>query len=574
MEVSGDYNLTNSDGSINTLPRQEIAKEFFKTHSDEYDFLVIFSNFDFTMSQSDAKAYYLEIKNDAQGIGKSIFDDSTYYGSNSKLQGIIDMGNISNHIMDSTQSGYEDTVLLLTHEFMHRWGASVKFKDTSGNTSTSLLANNQNHWSYLLDSDASVLYGNDWQDNGDGTFTSLGARKYLSSLDLYLMGIYDKSQVSEMLLIENTSIDSTTLPSVGTTISGTAKYITIDDIISAEGERVPDTSTSQKTFKVGYILITTPNTFTGDETTGIENIRNSFAGKVSSLTYGEASISDVTPLLSITITSPSNGETINKPKVMVKGTITNSTGNETGVTVNGVIATVYGNEFIANNVSLSEGSNTITATATDTAGNTASTSISITASTTGNYITLTSNIESGISPLETTLKIDGSFTITSSTISVTGPTQPEFLSTTSTEAKVKMTVEGIYYFTASVTDENGNTYTDTIAITVMNKTQLDTLLKKKWEGMKNKLSVKDVESGVSYFFDYSKETYRQAFNIIIDDLPQIISDMQNVELIYLTEDVAKYRINRVQDIDGTQQTITYYIYFAKDADGIWKIDKF
>jgi hypothetical protein len=38
---------------------------------------------------------------------------------------------------------------------------------------------------------------------------------------------------------------------------------------------------------------------------------------------------------------------------MVKGTVTNSTGNETGVTVNGIVATVYGDYFVANNVSLS-----------------------------------------------------------------------------------------------------------------------------------------------------------------------------------------------------------------------------
>ncbi|MBI4697887.1 MAG: hypothetical protein HY758_02980 [Nitrospirae bacterium] len=38
--------------------------------------------------------------------------------------------------------------------------------------STALLGKDNRHWSYLLDSDASVLYGNDWQDNKDGTFTS------------------------------------------------------------------------------------------------------------------------------------------------------------------------------------------------------------------------------------------------------------------------------------------------------------------------------------------------------------------------------------------------------------------
>jgi hypothetical protein len=50
------------------------------------------------------------------------------------------------------------------------------------------------------------MYGNDWQDNKDGTFTSTGKEKYYSALDLYLMGMYDKSQINPMLLIVNPAI--------------------------------------------------------------------------------------------------------------------------------------------------------------------------------------------------------------------------------------------------------------------------------------------------------------------------------------------------------------------------------
>ena len=83
------------DGTINDLPRQEIAKEFLRLHKDEYDFLVIFSNFDFELPEAEAKAFYLEVKNDTQGIGKELFDDTAQFGSDGKLQGIIDMGNNS-----------------------------------------------------------------------------------------------------------------------------------------------------------------------------------------------------------------------------------------------------------------------------------------------------------------------------------------------------------------------------------------------------------------------------------------------------------------------------------------------
>ncbi len=425
--------------------------------------------------------------------------------------------------------------------------------------------------SFLLDSDASVLYGNDWKDNKDGTFTSTGKEKYYSPLDLYLAGFYSKSQVPPMLLIDNPSIDPARLPEVGTTIAGTAKTITIDDIIAAEGERIPDASSSQKNFKTAFILITTPNTFTGNELPGIENIRNGWAGRFASLTYGKGTIADIAPSISIVISSPSDGDTISRPDVMVKGAIINNTGNETGVTVNGIVASVYGNQFIANHIPLTEGSNTITVTATDTAGNTATTSITVNSVTTGNYIRITSNIESGIAPLEVILRIDGSFSIIASNMHIEGPAQPEILYSSAEEYKLKFIAEGIYYITASATGPDNITYLDTIAIMVFNKTQLDTVLKGKWEGMKKSLTAKDVEKAVSYFLITSQERYRYLFSSLLDLLPDIASNMQaTIEMIFAEDGIAQYRIKRLEDVSE----VTYYIYFGLDGDGVWKIQQF
>ncbi|MFZ5954927.1 MAG: hypothetical protein ACOYT4_00730 [Nanoarchaeota archaeon] len=55
------------------------------------------------------------------------------------------------------------------------------------------------------------------------------------------------------------------------------------------------------------------------------------------------------------------------------------------------------------------------------------------------------------------------------------------------------------------------------------------------------------------------------------------SEMQEggqIQLIYLKDNEAKYRIRREQLIDGQSETITYYIYFVKDENGLWKIDRF
>ncbi len=292
MEVSGNYDAPNLSGPPEeTLPRQIIAREFFKTHKDEYDFLVIFTNFDFQMPDNESRAFYKGVKNDTQGIGRDIFDNTQAYGSGGWLQGAIDMGNVAKMATDPLDPKFEDTLGVLSHEMMHRWAAYVKFKDETGAISPALLGHDGAHWSFLLDSGGSVMYGNRWQDNGNGTFTStspMGQMKLYSPLDLYLMGMIDKSKVPTMLLIHNPDVDDAQFPLAGTTVSGTAQYVTIDQIIAAMGPRVPDASISQKNFKSAFILITRPGTFTGKELAGIENIRNSEITRLSILTDGAA----------------------------------------------------------------------------------------------------------------------------------------------------------------------------------------------------------------------------------------------------------------------------------------------
>ena len=73
MEVSGNYDEDKPDGTSNSVPRQLIAKEFFKNHKDEYDFLVIFTDFDFQMATKNELAFYSHVKNDIRGIGQPIF---------------------------------------------------------------------------------------------------------------------------------------------------------------------------------------------------------------------------------------------------------------------------------------------------------------------------------------------------------------------------------------------------------------------------------------------------------------------------------------------------------------------
>jgi len=287
MEVSGGYDAKIAGVVVNAAPRQAIAKEFFRLHKDEYDFLVIFTNFDFNMLDADTLGFYTGVKNNITGIGQEIFDNSALYGSSGRLQGTIDMGNLAGKVSNPLVAGFETTLHVLSHEMQHRWAAYIKFKDANGTISTALLGKDGAHWSFKLDSKASLMYGNQWRDNGDGTFTALAARNSYSPLDLYLMGMLDKSKVPPMLLIENPSIDPARLPEPGTVITGTARYVTIEDIIAAEGERIPSAASAPKQFKMAFVYAVNPGTFNPEALLGIENVRNGFLTRYSILTDGK-----------------------------------------------------------------------------------------------------------------------------------------------------------------------------------------------------------------------------------------------------------------------------------------------
>jgi hypothetical protein len=571
MEITGNYDAKKPDGSLNVLPRQEIAREFLRLHPDEYDFLIVFTNFAYAMPEAEAKGFYLEVKNDTSGIGKSVFDNTSFFGSNGKLQGIIDMGNAVTLITDLQNPNFEDTVNTLIHEQMHRWGSYVRFRDRDGGISTRLLGKDASHWSFLLHSNASLHYGNAWLDNSDGTFTSTGGGRYCGPLDRYLMGFYDKLQVPPMLLIENPSIDPAGLPYPGITVSGMPRFVTIDDIIAAEGERVPDASSSQKVFRAGFILITTSGSFAGNELAGIENVRDAWAGKFSAVTGGLGSIADVAPRLTLAISSPVQGETLSGD-ITVKGSFVNSTGNDTGITVNGIPATVYGNQFVANNISLEEGENTITAVATDSEGRTASASVTVSAIQEAGYLRLHSNIEAGVAPFQLVLSMDASFSFEDAEFSISGPATPQLMDGSENEYRFLITAEGMYSFTARATDPDGHVYEDTLAIACMNASQMDNLLRRKWEGMKDSLRLLDFDKAVTFFTEETRSHYHDIFTGLDAHMPQIVQDMQDIEKIYIRGNSAKYRIRKDEFYSGQMTTITHYIYFAVDNDGVWRID--
>ena len=569
MEVTGNHDAKNPDGTYNDLPRKAIATEYFKSHGD-VDFLIYLSTFNYAMPEATAQGFYLPVKNDVQGINQPIIDNTTAFGSAGKLQGTIDLGNVTQLAANPYGPKLEETVTTLNHELMHRFGSYVRFKNPDGTLNTSLLGKDSAHWSYLLDSKGSIMYGNGWQDNGNGTFTSTSARNSFSSLDLYLMGMIPKEQVPPMLLIDNASIDKTQLPQLGATISGTAKTVSIDDIIAAEGERIPNAATSQKKFNVGFVLLTRAGDNATAATQAMETLRSAWAGRLAEQTNGIGGVNGVAPSVSVSIDSPAEAATITGPDVTVGGTVINTSGAETGLTINGMPATVTGNRFIVNHVPLQSGANSLVVSATDANGLTASAARNVTAAP-GNYIRISSNIESGTGPLEVSLRIDGSFSVTAPTVNVTGPGGAATLTAVSaTEYTANFVSEGTYTITVTSTGPDGQTYTDSVMVTVMSRYQLEALLKGKWEGMKAKVTSGDIQGAGTYFPQASREMFLTMFGDTTIDSVSRLNDVSAVNIYTLSDYYAQGGLIR-QDEDGE---FSYPITFSRDESGLWRIYNF
>ena len=565
MEVTGNYDAKYADGTSNIVARMVIAREFFRTHDDIYDTLAIFSNFNYAMLDANTRGFYSAIKNDVQGIGVPVFDGSADFGSNSRLYGTTDMGDLA-LVGTGFGAAFDQAVLTLCHEQMHRFGSYVKFKKNDGTLSTALLGSDDAHWNYLLDTQGSVMYGNGWRDNNDGTFTSATVRNDFSPLDLYLMGMIDKTQVPPMLLIENQGVDPTQMPKLADVVTGTPRYVTIDDIIAAEGERIPSSAAAPKSFETAFILLVRPGSFTGSEIPRVEDLRRAYAGKFAQLTRGVGSIAGVAPSLSVAIDSPVAGTTVTSPNVTVTGSVINSTGVETGVVVNGVTASVSGNMFVANRVPVSLGANTISVVATDASGQSASAASEFTAAD-GPYVRLLANLDSGIAPLDVALRIEASFPIQDPFLYVVGPVPVQYPESGEYGYSISLSYEGSYRIVVSAVGPDGETYRDEVTVTVESARAIGSLLKKKWEAMKTAVFSGETATALDYFVPAARFRFNGIFSDPSTEIAQRLSEVKTLEVYTVKGRAAQAGAVKLED----GKEYAYPLHFVKDAYGIWRI---
>jgi len=86
------------------------------------------------------------------------------------------------------------------------------------------------------------------------------------------------------------------------------------------------------------------------------------------------------------------------------------------------------------------------------------------------------------------------------------------------------------------------------------------------------LRIKIPSQALTYHHGAYRDKYEAIYNLLGNSLPTYAQQMQEIEMIEGDGRMARYRIERVHNINGQPVTITYHIYFSKDRNGLWKIE--
>jgi hypothetical protein len=287
-----------TDATGTRIDTVDAVKQYMQTHADDKDFVFFFPNFNHAEG-----SFHNHIRNDVQGINVPIQDNSATYGTQ-YLKSLTLYRNFQLYPTDVyarillPTPNNDSTMSLLAQESGHRWAAWVRRDKDPGpriRIATDLLGRNEAHWCFYLNTPSlttsadpnrpgfSSMEGNYWRDNGNGTYTTILKSDGYSKLDQYLLGFRSSAQVDPFFKLDAPKGGSTPdcshqpyTPTVDSPWTNAYPKINVDvqDIIRVEGSRTPDAQTSQKNWRVAFVIIAKAGTFpTSAEIAKVDDIR-------------------------------------------------------------------------------------------------------------------------------------------------------------------------------------------------------------------------------------------------------------------------------------------------------------
>jgi hypothetical protein len=192
---------------------------------------------------------------------------------------------------------------ILGHEVGHRWLARLRVREPGGTASGALLGRGGVHWSFFLDSDASVLEGNDIAPAGRGLFETTAIARGFSALDLYAMGLAAPEEVAPFFYVAEADdfrparpFTAGSSPEVGVSFSGLRRDATIEDVIAVMGPRVPASGAAPRVLRQAFVLVADAAAPAWPERIAtLARIRARFEAWYHDATHGRAEVDSTLP---------------------------------------------------------------------------------------------------------------------------------------------------------------------------------------------------------------------------------------------------------------------------------------
>jgi len=269
--------------------------------------------------------------------------------------------------------------------------------------------------------------------------------------------------------------------------------------------------------------------------------------------------------LRLTLAEPANGASFSGDSVVVSGSI--QAPPNTGVTVNGVVASMTDDHRFYAKVPLVAGANPITATLTTQSGRSATKSITVTSDGVPSPLRITADTLEGLAPLTTTFELvnggtsDYTVQLNGSMLFTLSPGQPHWVS-------YNLSTPGSSVLRFTATDAQGNTSEQSFAIVANDPATVDQNLKALWAGMNDAVIAGNKEAALSYLSEPARGTYGPVFDVLQSDYAQIAASFSPLQGMGMSPEMIEYAVNRT--IDGENRI--FFIYFVRDLDGTWRLD--
>ena len=277
--------------------------------------------------------------------------------------------------------------------------------------------------------------------------------------------------------------------------------------------------------------------------------------------------------LNIAVNSPTPDATINDDNVLVSGTFMQGLSN-IGITVNGIVAAQYGNNFYAL-VPLQTGANTINLTATTVADGMFSQTFSVN-STGPAPIQIKADTMSGPAPLTVNFsvqhnsgndiyQIDADYN-GDGVVDFSGTDPPPSWTSIPLPAYT-YTTPGVYQADFKITDNQNNVVDKTFLVVVQDTNPVDQAIRAQWSGMTSALLAGDKQTAMNYLSDDAQLKYGPVFDLLVSEFPDILPTWSSLLSSSITGNMAEYAV--VTDYGGKRQV--FFVYFMLGDDGVWRL---